>query len=264
MLAAACSGRLTQEWRDTVTLESIDSVVRNLVFKQSSTGRRATSNIIHGKGILSVGDPDADAPAGWRWVPLTDVARLESGHTPSRKHPEYWAGDIPWVSLQDARDHHGRLIIETTEHTNALGLSNSAARLLPEGTVCLSRTASVGYVVVMGRPMATSQDFVNWICSDALLPQFLVYALLAEGKGIRRFGRGTTHTTIYYPEVKALHICLPPVREQEEICQRVAGWLKTIEQLRHHVADAAKKLEKATKAVIAKALAGQLDASAMM
>jgi len=114
------------------------------------------------------------------------VARLESGHTPSRRHPEWWGGDIPWLSIQDARDRHGMRINDTAEHTNPLGIENSSARLLPAETVCLSRTASVGYVVIMGRPMATSQDFVNWICSDQLDPAFLKYLLIAEGDDLLR------------------------------------------------------------------------------
>lgn len=161
--------------------------------------------------------PDGPAPPHWRWVALTDIARLESGHTPSRRHPEWWGGDIPWLSIRDARDHHGRRIDHTAEHTNKLGLENSSARLLPADTVCLSRTASVGYVVVTGRPMATSQDFVNWICSDQLLPQFLQYLLVAEGEDLLRFASGSVHQTIYFPEVKAFHVCLPSVKEQRRI-----------------------------------------------
>ena len=92
---------------------------------------------------------------------LVDLARLESGHTPSRYHPEWWGGDIPWISLADIRDLDGRVAYETREHTNQAGIAHSSARVLPEGTVVLSRTASVGFVTIMGRPMATSQDFVN-------------------------------------------------------------------------------------------------------
>jgi type I restriction enzyme, S subunit len=117
--------------------------------------------------------PSSLPPDGWRWAPLMKLARLESGHTPSRRHPEYWGGEIPWISIQDARGSHGGRIDDTLEKTNDLGIANSSARVLPAGTVCLSRTASVGYVVVMGRPMATSQDFVNWVCSEQLDPDFL-------------------------------------------------------------------------------------------
>ena len=69
----------------------------------------------------------------------------------------------------------------------------------------------------MGRPMATSQDFVNWVCSDALDHRFLKYVLLAEREALLRFASGTTHQTIYFPEVKALHVCLPPLLEQRAI-----------------------------------------------
>lgn len=142
---------------------------------------------------------------------------MESGHTPSRKRPEYWGGNIPWIGIRDAKKFHGGAISETLETTNELGIANSSARVLPKGTVCLSRTASVGYVVKMGRDMATSQDFANWVCSDNLDPDYLVHLLLAEAGALSRFSSGSVHQTIYYPELKAFHICLPPLEEQQRI-----------------------------------------------
>ena len=186
--------------------------------RQTQTGgREATTGTIAGGYALSVGNPYRPIPAGWKWTRLTDVARLESGHTPSRRHPEYWGGDIPWVGIRDATSNYGRTINDTEQHTNQLGIDNSSARILPEGTVCLSRTASVGYVVIMGRPMATSQDFVNWVCGDEISPQFLKYVLIAERDSLNMFSMGTTHQTIYYPEVKAFHVALPSRSEQDSI-----------------------------------------------
>ena len=192
-------------------------------------GRPATTGIIPGRYALSVGKPNIIAPLGWQWVLLTDVARLESGHTPSRKHPEYWGGNVPWIGIKDATENHGRTIDDTFQHTNDLGIANSSARILPKNTVCLSRTASVGYVVVMGRPMATSQDFVNWVCSDAIDYQFLKAVLLAERESFSRFSSGTTHQTIYFPEVKAFHICLPPLAEQHAIADILSSLDNKIE-----------------------------------
>lgn len=187
-------------------------------------GREATEGVIPGRFALSVGKPDLPAPPGWRWTPLSDVAQLESGHTPSRKHPEYWNEGIPWIGIRDAVDNHGRQIHDTYQHVSQLGLENSSARLLPPRTVCLSRTASVGYVVVMGTTMATSQDFVNWVCGPGLEPEYLKYVLLAENDSLLRFASGTTHQTIYYPEAKAFHALLPPLDEQRAVV-RVLGTL---------------------------------------
>ncbi len=182
-------------------------------------GRPATKGVIPGRYALSVGLPDKTPPSGWKWTALSDVARLESGHTPSRRFPEYWDGEIPWIGIKDATDNHGRVIFDTYQHVTQEGINNSSARMLPAGTVCLSRTASVGFVVVMGRSMSTSQDFVNWICSEKIDNHFLKYILVSEHDSMLRFASGTTHQTIYYPEAKAFHVCLPDIREQHAIAE---------------------------------------------
>lgn len=65
--------------------------------------------------------------------------------------------------------------------------------------------------------MATSQDFVNWVCSDELDYRYLASILVAENASYSLFSRGTTHQTIYFPEVKAFHALLPPLEEQKRI-----------------------------------------------
>src|SRR5690554_4073018 len=197
-------------------------------------GREATNAVIPGRFALSVGKPDSETPPGWSWTRLTDVARLETGHTPSRKHPEYWDGDIPWVGIKDATNNHGTVIEDTFQHATQLGIENSSARVLPANTVCLSRTASVGYVVIMGQPMATSQDFVNWVCSDKLDYRYLASILVAESSSYALFSRGTTHQTIYFPEVKAFHVLLPPIEEQKRIAN-IIWTLNDKIQLNHQI-----------------------------
>jgi len=186
------------------------------------------------------------------------LAKLESGHTPSRAHPSYWCGDIPWIGIKDARDHHGKVIAKTIQTVTQQGLDNSAARLLPARTVCLSRTASVGYVTMMAESMATSQDFANWVCSPALMPEYLMYAFLAEGDGLRDFGEGTTHTTIYYPELKALHICLPPVAEQAAIVARTSMLLSFADRLGERLVEATSHMNRVAPAALAQAFRGEL------
>jgi type I restriction enzyme, S subunit len=180
-------------------------------------GRDATARPIYGSYSLSVLAPKVKPRHGWAWSSLSSLARLESGHTPSRKHPEYWGGGIGWISIRDAKDHNGDTILETREQTNDLGISKSSARVLPKGTICLSRTASVGYVVKMGADMATSQDFVNWICGPDLDPDFLMLLLQAQGDEIKKFSSGAVHQTIYFPEVKAFHVCHPDIGVQRQI-----------------------------------------------
>jgi type I restriction enzyme, S subunit len=182
-------------------------------------GREATKGVIPGRIALSVGRPALPEPEGFKWRSLTDLAELESGHTPSRSKDHYWGGDIPWVGIRDATGNHGKVICDTADHVTQDGLDNSSARLLPKGTVCLSRTASVGYVIEMGRPMATSQDFVNWVCGPELNNTYLRYILMLEQDSVRRFAHGTTHQTMYYPEAKALNVLVPERMHQDAIAE---------------------------------------------
>lgn len=168
-----------------------------------------------------VGRRRAVPPDSWSWQVLTSLARLESGHTPSRYHPEWWGGDIPWISLADIRDLDGKIAYETRERTNKDGIANSAARVLPKGTVVLSRTASVGFVSLMGREMATSQDFVCWVCGPSLDERFLAYLLRASRRYLLTLSSGAIHQTIYMPTVEAFEVCVPDLPQQ----RRIAGLL---------------------------------------
>jgi type I restriction enzyme S subunit len=172
-----------------------------------------------GGRVIATNDP-ADQP-GADWIALSSAARLESGHTPSRKRPEWWVGDVPWIALPDIRALDGTTVEATRETTNELGLANSSARLLPAGTVVLSRTASVGFVAVMGKPMATSQDFVNWVPGPTLRSWYLAYALIGARDYLRGLASGAVHKTIYMPTLKNLHLRLPSVGEQDRMIERI-------------------------------------------
>ena len=259
ILRAGVRGELTQVWRDLETHESASALLDRIPTPQQGRGgREATNKIIPGTAALAVNDPATPLPDGWAWVPLLRIAKQETGHTPSRSRSEYWDEGVPWIGIRDAGAHHGREIDQTMQTISAAGLDNSSARLLPAGTVCLSRTASVGYVTIMARPMATSQDFATWTCSEALLPEYLMYALMAEGDDIRKFGMGSTHTTIYFPEVRAFHIALPPVEEQKEIVTRIKAAITRADRLEAETVRARALLDRLEAAILAKAFRGEL------
>jgi type I restriction enzyme S subunit len=210
--------------------------------------------LIPGDCGLSINDPRSALPRGWEWVPLIRIARLESGHTPSRNRPDWWGGDVPWIGLVDARLHNNGVIHETLQATNPEGLANSAARLLPKGTVCFSRTASVGYVVIMGRPMATSQDFVNWVPTEAIASEWLQLVMIAERPAIGRFSKGAVHQTIYYPAWLSMHIALPPLAEQRRIVVKVNELVALCDALEASLAAATTARTRLLEATLVEAL----------
>lgn len=187
--------------------------------------------------IVPVALPESIArpPDGWHWHKLSDIAQLESGHTPSRLRPDWWGGDVSWISLTEIRGLDGKWVEETQLRTNEAGITNSSARVLPRGTVCFSRTASVGFVTIMAKPMATSQDFANWVCGDKLDPEYLMYALIRSRTELRAIATGATHKTIYMPELESFHICAPERSQQERIVAALKEQLKVIAAARQAV-----------------------------
>lgn len=260
VLRRAFRGELTAAWRQQQrTVVSVEEMLaQTLPPTQPSGGRAATHRVIPGIGGVSVGIPKSTLPNGWKWTPLQRIARQETGHTPSRQEPTYWGGSVPWIGIRDAAEHHGGIIHDTQQHVTDSGLANSSARLLPAGTVCLSRTASVGYVVVLGRAMATSQDFATWTCTEVLDPEYLMYALLSEGDHLRHFGKGTTHTTIYFPEIRAFHIALAPLAEQQEIVRRVRAALAVIHEAQTNTQAQVERLTLLDQRILARAMQGLL------
>ncbi|MCB9700234.1 MAG: restriction endonuclease subunit S [Alphaproteobacteria bacterium] len=264
VLKAAVEGRLVPTEAALARAEGRDyepAAVRVARVEQPPRPNRyktRSTDVVPGHAALSVGDTQAALPEGWTRAPMVEVARMESGHTPSRSHPEWWDGDVPWIGIADAREHHGGVIHDTEQHTNADGLANSAARLLPAGTVCISRTASVGYVVVMGRPMATSQDFVDWICTDALDPHWVRVVFLADRDALLRFGKGSVHKTIYFPELLSLHIAIPPLAEQHRIVAEVDRRLSVLDALDATLDANLARCDRLRQAVLKHAFEGRL------
>lgn len=168
---------------------------------------------------VDIRSDEPQLPKGWNWCALTDVARLATGHTPDRKRPDYWNGDIPWISLSDIRSADGKTISETAYTVTQDGIDHSSSVILPKGTVCFSRTASVGFTCIMGRDMATSQDFVNWVCGPAILPEYLQAALNVSRTRLLSLATGSTHRTIYFPTVKKFHVLVPPMDLQKKFRQ---------------------------------------------
>jgi type I restriction enzyme S subunit len=204
-----------------------------------------------------------EIPAHWEVKRTKFAARLRSGHTPSRQHTEYWVNcTIPWFGLADVwqiRDGQIEFVYETAEMISELGLAHSAARLLPKGTVILSRTASVGFSAILGVDMATTQDFVNWVCGPTLRPAYLLYVFRAMKHEFRRLTMGSTHQTIYMPDVGGFSTPLPPLAEQDQIFAFIREETARVDALIANVHEAIERLQELRTALISAAVAGKID-----
>lgn len=204
-----------------------------------------------------------DVPAHWEVANIRRFATMKTGHTPSRSKPEYWDEcTIPWFTLRDVwqlRDGTRWYLEETNDKISELGLANSAAELLPAGTVVFSRTASIGYSGIMPEPMATSQDFWNWVCGPKLTPEYLLLLFRSMTQKFAESTSGSTHKTIYQPIAAGLEICVPPVAEQDAISAYVLDRAPAVDATASKVRQSIETLTEYRAALVTAAVTGQID-----
>ncbi len=175
-------------------------------------------------------------PNGWSRVLLDSVARRGSGHTPSQSHPDYWDGDVSWVSLADSHRLDRGEIHETERSITVQGLANSSAVLHAKCSVILSRDAGVGRSAILGRGMAVSQHFMVWQCGKRLNHVFLYYLLQSLRPEFERVAVGNTIGTIGLPYFRNLEINLPPRFEQDGIALVLSDCDALIHETNHLIA----------------------------
>jgi type I restriction enzyme, S subunit len=147
-------------------------------------------------------------------VSLGEVATFVNGGTPKRSEPEFWNGEIPWITGADIADDQStsaRSFI--TEHA----VSGSATQVLPEGTVVLVTRTSVGKVGVLAQPTAINQDITGITPRENLDTRYLVQFLRANAGKLARQARGATIKGVTRAAVAALQLELPPLAEQRRI-----------------------------------------------
>ena len=111
----------------------------------------------------------------------------------------------------------------------------------------------------MGCDMATTQDFVNWICSAQLKPEFLLYVLRGMRTEFDRLMMGSTHQTIYMPDIAKLIMGLPGEDEQARIVEFLDSEMVNLARLTAAAEQATQLLKERRTALIAAAVTGQID-----
>ncbi len=199
-----------------------------------------------------------EIPEGWSAVRVDKVALRKSGHTPDKTNPDYWNGDIVWVSLADSpKLRNGRYISNSSSMTTSAGIAGSSAELLPKGAVLLSRDASVGLTAIAGVDLAVSQHFMAYICGVKLNNEFLRFAFLAMHQELEKLSMGSTIPTIGLPLIRKLSIPLPPREAQGQIVSYLDAKTAEIDSLIDSKRQMIEKLREYRKSLISEAVTGK-------
>ena len=140
-------------------------------------------------------------------VKLGDIGRFVSGGTPSRKHPEYYEGSIPWVSTPAL---NGGLLDESNavQFITEDAISKSATKLISPHSLLVGLRVGVGKTGVNTVPMCTNQDIVALTDVDDTSwdIRYLSYAVQAKSAYLVAQKQGATITGITTKLLKSLNV----------------------------------------------------------
>ena len=174
---------------------------------------------------------------------LGDICSIVSGTTPKSNRPEYWDGDINWVTPAELND-DSDVIYESQRKITEQAVQNSSLKPFPAGTVLLSSRAPIGKVAIAGVEMYCNQGFKNLICSNRIYNRYLYHFLKNSTEYLNSLGRGATFKEISKSIVENIEIPLPPLGEQ---C-RIAAVLDKVSDLIAKRREQLDKLDELVKA----------------
>ena len=156
-------------------------------------------------------------PKNWILIPLGDCCQIISGSTPKRNKPEYWGGDIPWVTPKDLGKLKTPVLKDAPEKITEAGYKSCSTTLLPQGSILFSSRAPIGYVAIAGRPMCTNQGFKSLVPNEYVHSPYLYWCMRKYASDIEALGSGTTFKEVSKGIVERFIIPLPPLEEQRRI-----------------------------------------------
>ena len=197
-----------------------------------------------------------EVPENWVWVRLESVASWGSGGTPSRKHEEYYNGDILWIKTGELNN---GWIYDTEEKITDEGLKKSSAKLFPPYSVLIAMYgATIGKVAILGVPATTNQACACAVCNQSLLYMYLFYYCISQKNVFIEKGKGGAQPNISQIILKQHPIPLPPLSEQQRIVERIEELFAKLDEAKERLQEVAESFAVRKAAILHKAFTGEL------
>ena len=168
----------------------------------------------------------------WKDDKIEGLAEVSSGGTPNRRKPEYWNGDIPWIttSLVDFNQ-----IKNAEEHITKEGLDNSSAKIFPKGTMLMAmygQGVTRGKVGILKLDAATNQACAAIKWNKKIDTQLMFFQLQRIYEDIRNISNSGGQKNLSAGLIKRIRLSYPPIAEQKKIASFLTIVDSKLRQLR--------------------------------
>ncbi len=195
-------------------------------------------------------------PGNWCWTTLGMIAKWGSGGTPSRKKPEYYGGEIPWIKTGELND---GFVFDSEETITKEAIVHSSAKLFPINTVVIAMYgATIGKAGILGIKAAVNQACACGVCTEALNYQYLFYYARSQKAAFIAKAKGGAQPNISQEIIKNHPIPLPPLAEQKRIVGRIERIFARLDEAKEKAQAVLDGFELRRSAILHKAFSGEL------
>ncbi len=196
----------------------------------------------------------------WETGTISNLGTVIGGSTPSKARPEYYTKNgIAWITPKDLSINRSKFITHGESDITELGLKNSSATVMPEGTVLFSSRAPIGYIAIAAGNITTNQGFKSVVPNAEIGTAYVYYYLKQNLSMIERLASGSTFKEVSGGTMKSVPAIVPDsktIQEFNNFCLPIFEQQKVLETQNRTLAGLRDSL-------LPKLMSGELDVSAV-
>lgn len=175
-----------------------------------------------------------NANSEWDQGTISDLGTVVGGSTPSKSKPEYYTKDgIAWITPKDLSINKAKFISHGENDITELGLKNSSASVMPEGTVLFSSRAPIGYIAITSGKVTTNQGFKSVVPKPEIGTAFVYYFLKYNLPIIEGMASGSTFKEVSGSTMKNVPAVIPDTKTLgffRDFCAPIFAQQKILEE----------------------------------
>jgi len=247
-----CLPSLQEQRRIASIVETINDKIENNIKINDNLEQQAQSYFQE----LFVDNADPE----WTTGTISDLGTVVGGSTPSKAKPEYYTeSGIAWITPKDLSNNKSKFVSHGENDITELGLRNSSASIMPEGTVLFSSRAPIGYIAIAAGEVTTNQGFKSVMPKPEIGTPFVYFFLKNTLPVIEGMASGSTFKEVSGSTMKNVPAVIPDAEtlaKFSDFCAPIFAQQRILEEQNQSLATLRDNL-------LPKLMSGEIDVSAV-
>ena len=210
-------------------------------------------------GVAWIGE----VPLDWTIIPTKYLFNIESGATPRSENPDYFDGDIVWITPADYKT-KDVYISAGKRYLTKNGFDSCSAVVVPAGSIIFTKRAPIGNVAICATELCTNQGCLSCVPKAGDSTKFFYYLMSICTDAYNLLGSGTTFKEISAFSFANFILIRPMLQEQQKIAAYLDKQTAQVDALITNIQTQIEKLKAYKQSMITEVVTKGLDPTVPM